>query len=402
MIINHNLAAMNAHRHFGLKVRNMDRNVESLASGERINRGADDAAGLAVSEKMRAQIRGLNQASRNIQDGVSLIQTTEGFLKESQSVLHRMRELIVQAANGTYTREDRAQITVELDQMIRELNRIHEDAKFNTLRLLDGKTLGENSFAILQPDGTYPSSELTPQGDLVPAELHTRNPNFGIENDQENPYNGLVIQSGANTDERMFVRIGAFNTYALGLTEQPKQRPDDPDLLKQYEANSNLAWREQSFYHIGDLDLDAEMYLEHPVDPAPDGTPFPGTTGGDDDATPPHGVTIEVLYPVRGENRVDVTTSERATESITPIDVALNKVSKQRADLGAFQNRLELAMEGVDMASENLQASESRIRDADMAKEFVNFTKNQIMSQSAASMTAQANMRAQIILKIIG
>jgi flagellin len=175
---------------------------------------------------MRAQIRGLHQASRNIQDGVSFIQTAEGFLKESNEILQRMRELTVQAANGTYTTEDRAQINVEFDQLVRELNRIHEDAKFNTIRLFDGYSVGKNSFG--EGEG----------GKIKPS----RNINFNTNNNTEG-MNGLVIQSGANTDERAFIKMNTFNTYALGLTGKPTQTYKDISGID----NNNPAYRELSF-----------------------------------------------------------------------------------------------------------------------------------------------------------
>jgi flagellin len=349
----------------------MDKNIERLSSGLRINRGSDDAAGLAVSEKMSAQIRGLNQAYRNLQDSASLVQTAEGHLKESNDVLQRVRELTVQAANGTYTTEDRAQITTELDQMVRELNRIHEDAKFNTLRLLDGQTLGVNSFG-----GEY--GERSETAVVNPA----RNLNFNQGNEADAPgRNGVVVQSGANTDERMFVDLGVFNTFGLGITGTP----DEVYPNENHEINFQ-AWREKSFYQDSEYDLDAHAYLESALDVMRDD------------------VKIQNLVPLTTDavNRLDVTTTEKATQSITVADIALNKVNKQRADLGAFQNRLEKAMEGVQNAAENLQSAESRIRDADMAKEFVEFTKNQILSQSSATMTAQANVRSQLIMRILG
>jgi flagellin len=390
MIINHNVPAMNAQRHFGLNVRKMDKNLESLSSGLRINRAADDAAGLAVSEKMRAQIRGLSQASRNIQDGISLIQTAEGYLKESNDVLQRIRELTVQAANGTYTNEDRSQISVEIDELVKELNRVHEDGKFNTMRLLDGKTTGFNSFGIKGDDPTLPF-DVNPTA-LGPGSIDaSRNVNFNTAQDPQTGRNGVVIQSGANTDERMFLELGVFNTYALGITAEPIQADGNPLTYVNAAAsvgnestNENLAWREFSFYQPVDVNLDAAMYLES------------GIT-----APANNGVSIEFATPLAG-NRLSVQTSESSTESITVVDVALNKINKQRADLGAFQNRMEMAMEGVDNATENLQLAESRIRDADMAKEFVEFTKNQILSQSASTMTAQANVRSQLILRVIG
>jgi flagellin len=375
MIINHNVSALNAHRHFSQNVKALEHNLETLASGERINRASDDAAGLAVSEKMRAQIRGFKQASRNIQDGVSLIQTAEGHLKESNDVLQRMRELSVQSANGTYTNEDRAQITVEMDQLMRELNRIHEDSKFNTIRLLDGYSLGANSFG----------------GDPPPAENITtaRNPNFNVREEGgglgTSGRNGLVIQSGANTDERMFAEVDAFNSYYLGLTDRPTESYADISGVN----NNNPAWREKRFYNEVPIDIESTFNLEAAITPP---------AIGEDVET---GVTITTLEVQEG-NRLDISTSESATESITVLDVALNKVNKQRADLGALQNRLEMAQRGVDLTVENLQASESRIRDADMANEFVKMTKNQILSQSSSSMLAQANAKSNLVMNIIG
>ncbi len=384
MIINHNVAAMNSQRIFDINVKNVDDSLEKLSSGLRINSGADDAAGLAVSEKMRAQIRGLKQASKNIQDAVSLTQTAEGYLKSSNDVLQRMRELTVQAANGTYTNSDRAQINVEIDQLMRELNRIHEDAKFNTIRLLDGYSLGQNSFGGQVPAEDIDSATFNYQGTIERA----RNVNFNETDEEGNILhgkNGVVIQSGANTDERMFVELGSFNTYALGFTDRPDNTYQQVSQQQggQQVNNNNLAWREKSFYNEEAQNLDSIVYLESGIQ------------------APVANVNIDFLIPQEG-NRVDITTSKKATESITVIDVALNKVNKQRADLGAFENRLEMAQRGVDMTTEKLQSAESRIRDADMARQFVELTKNQILSQSSAAMTAQANSKSQMIFRIIG
>jgi flagellin len=386
MIINHNISALNANRMFSNNVQRMDKNIASLSSGMRINNGSDDAAGLAVSEKMRAQVRGLNQASRNIQDGISLIQIIEGFLKETNDVLHRMRELSVQAANGTYTSEDRAQITVEMDEMVKEINRIHEDAKFNTMRLLDGKTTGLNSFGYTGMGALTDAQNPTELDET--AIVAARNFNFNVAGSADQGKNGVVIQSGASTDERMFIAINEFNTYSLGLTKTPETTYASAQSTQYTSTNANQAWRERSFYDEKALDLEAAMYLEANISPS-----AIGTAEGN--------VTINLLPP-QELNRVNVGTSEKSTETIAVLDIALNKVNKERATLGSFQNRMEMAMQGVDNAAENLQASESRIRDTDMAKEFVNFTKNQILSQSAASMTAQANMRSQLVMRILG
>jgi flagellin len=259
--------------------------MEKLSSGQRINRAGDDASGLAVSEKMRGQIRGLNQATRNIQNGVSFIQTTEGFLQETQDILHRMRELSVQAANGIYTSEDRMQIQVEVSQLVDEVNRIASHAQFNTLNMLTG------AFARNSVTG-------------------------GV----------MQLQIGANMDQNKQIFIGTMTAQALFANVQP----------------------------------------------ADDGT------------------------------LIDLTNPGNANRAIGDIDEALTTVSKQRADLGAYQNRFELAAHGTATAAENLQASESRIRDEDMASGMVNYTKDQILSQAGVAMLAQANVRNQSVLQLLG
>ncbi len=283
MIINHNMSAMYANRQLGIKGQEVSKNIEKLSSGMRINRGGDDASGLAVSEKLRSQIRGLNQAERNIQNGVSFIQTTEGYLSETQDILHRLRELAVQSANGVYTDEDRMQIQVEVSQLVDEINRIASHAQFNGMNMLTGN-FAENSAtnAIMQ------------------------------------------FQVGANMDQNEKVYIGTMTAEALGL--QGAQ----------------------------------------------------GTT-----------------------EMVSISTPEAANIAISSVDNALKTVSKQRADLGAYQNRFEMASQGVSIAAENLQAAESRIRDVDMASEMVEYVKNQILTQSGTAMLAQANTKTQSVLQLL-
>lgn len=363
MIINHNIAAEKASRHFGMNVRKMDATFEVLSSGERINSAADDPAGLAVSEKMRTQVRGLSQAQRNIQDGISLIQTAEGFLREANDILQRMRELSVQAANGTYTGQDRAQINVEFDQMLKELNRLHEDAKFNTIRLFDGYSTGKNSF------GENESGEINPS-----RNINFNNPETGSGK------SGIVIQSGANTDERTFVKMDTINSYELGLTAQPTET---------YTNNDNLAYREFSFFDATPQAIEDMMYLESSI--------MPSALESMDGKV----LSIDFYTPKEG-TRVDLSTTEDATETISVIDVALHKVNKQRANLGSYQNRLETTMRGVQLTRENIQSAESRIRDADMAESYVELTKESILSQSSASMLAQANHNSSMILRVIG
>ncbi|WP_028975337.1 flagellin [Spirochaeta cellobiosiphila] len=284
MIINHNMSAMNANRQLGVRQTDLTKSMEKLASGMRINRAGDDASGLAVSEKMRGQIRGLNQAEKNIQNGVNFIQTTEGYLQETQDILHRIRELSVQSANGIYSQEDRMQIQVEVSQLVDEVNRIASHAQFNGMNMLTGQ------FA---RDGV---SGVTMQ-----------------------------FQVGANMDQNEQVYIGTMTAASLDLVDQQ------------------------------------------------------GT----------------------GE-MISISTADAANRAIGVVDSALQKVSKQRADLGAYQNRFEMASKGVAIAAENLQASESQIRDSDMASEMVEYTKNQILSQSSTAMLAQANTRTQSVMQLLG
>jgi len=284
MIINHNLSAMYANRQLGSVQNEVTKSIQKLSSGQRINSAADDASGLAVSEKLRGQIRGLNQADRNIQNGVSFIQASEGYLQETQDIMHRIRELAVQSANGVYSNEDRMQIQVEVSQLVDEVNRIASHAQFNGMNILTG------AFA--------------------------RNSAVGKT---------MQFQVGANMDQSVQVFIGTMTAQALGLK-------------------------------------DAQ-----------------GLTGA-----------------------LSLSSAEGANNAIGNLDVALKRVSKQRADLGAYQNRFEMAAKGIEVASENLQASESRIRDVDMASEMVNYTKNTILSQAGNAMLAQANTKTNSVMQLLG
>ena len=281
MIINHNMSSLYADRVLNISNDSIMKNMEKLSSGERINRAGDDASGLAVSEKMRSQIRGLNQASKNIQNGVSFIQTTEGYLQETTDILQRVRELAVQSANGIYSDEDRMQIQVEVSQLVAEVDRIASQAQFNGMNMLSGRFAQE--------------------GDSV-----------------------MQFQIGANVDQNTRVFIGTMTATALGLK---------------------------------------------------------GAQGGDE--------------------QISISSPDEANITLAAIDEALKNVTKQRADLGAYQNRFEMAAKGINIAAENTQASESRIRDTDMASEMVEFTKNQILTQAGTAMLAQANSQSQSVLGLL-
>ena len=285
MVINHNMSAMYANRQLGVTGLSLSKDMEKLSSGERINRAGDDASGLAVSEKMRAQIRGLNQASQNAENGISFIQTTEGYLQETTDIMQRIRELAIQASNGIYSDEDRMQIQVEVSALVSEVDRIASAAQFNGMNMLTGR------FA-------RPTGENTVTG-------------------------SMWFHIGANMDQRMQVYIGTMSAEALGIRE------------------------------IG--------------------------TG----------------------DKISLAAPDDANRAIGTIDEALVKINKQRADLGAYQNRMEYAVRGLDISAENLQASESRIRDTDMASQMVEFTKNSVLQQAGTAMLAQANTQSQNVLSLL-
>ena len=285
MIINHNMSAMFSQRTLGHTHLLNQKNIEKLSSGLRINRAGDDASGLAVSEKMRSQIRGLNQASANAQNGISFIQVAEAFLQETTDVIQRIRELSVQSSNGIYSAEDRLYIQVEVSQLIAEVDRIASHAQFNGMNMLTGR--------------------------------------FAQETGENTVTASMWFHIGANMDQRTRAYIGTMTAKALGVR------------------------------NIGDESI----------------------------------MTIE--------------TPEKANRAIGTLDEAIKKINKQRADLGAYQNRLELTVVGINIAAENLQASESRIRDVDMAKEMVDYTKNQILTQSGTAMLAQANQATQSVMTLL-
>lgn len=289
MVINHNISAMFAQRTQKFNGMAVQNDMEKLSSGYAINKAGDDASGLAVSEKMRAQIRGLNRAEKNAADGISLIQTAEGYLDETTQILQRLRELSVQSANGIYSAEDRSYIQVEASQLIDEVNRVGRDAQFNGLSLLTGR--------------------------------------FARDTGVNSVTASMWLHVGANVDQRIRVNIGTMTAQGLGLQE---------------------------------------------IGPTPDAA-----------------------------TKLDITTQNSANRALATIDKAMERVSKQRADLGAYQSRLDLTRVGLAVGEENLQAAESRIRDADMSREIVSFTKNQILTQTATAMLAQANTQSQQVLQLL-
>ncbi|MDR1177593.1 MAG: flagellin [Spirochaetaceae bacterium] len=285
MIINHNLSAMFADRSLKVTQNYLTKSMEKLSSGLRINRAGDDASGLAVSEKMRSQIRGLNQASANASNGISFIQVSEGYLQESQDIIQRLRELAVQAANGIYSDEDRMQIQVEVSQLVDEVDRIASHAQFNGMNMLTGR--------------------------------------FARADGQNIPTASMWFHIGANMDQREQVFIGTMTSQGLGIRA------------------------------------------------------------------------------VGTDEFISIETPEDANRAIGVLDAALKIINKQRADLGAYQNRMEHAVRGLDIGAENTQAAESRIRDTNMANQVVDYTRDQILSAAGTAMLAQANQRTTSVLQLL-
>ena len=283
MIINHNLSSLFASKMEGFNSQALQKSMEKLSSGERINRAGDDASGLSISEKMRSQIRGLNQASRNIGDAISFTNVAEGYLQETTDVLQRIRELAVQASNGVYSDEDRAQIAVEVSQLVAEIDRIASSAEFNGMRLLTGR--------------------------------------FAKESDTV-----MRFQAGANADQNIRAYVGTMTAQALGLTD------------------------------------------------------IQGT-----------------------DEKISISSPDNANTTISILDEAIKNVNKQRADLGAYSSRMEMAQKGISISAENLTSAESRIRDTDIATELVNYSKNQILVESSSAMLAQSlNINRSAVAKLLG
>jgi flagellin len=280
MIVNHNMSALFASRIEGINSKNLQESMSKLSSGERINSAKDDSAGLAISEKMRSQIRGLNQASRNVQNGVSMLQTAEGYMSSTTDILQRIRELAVQSANGIYSDEDRAMLQTEVEQLVSEVDRISQTAEFNGMTLLSGRFAED----------------------------------------------GIKLQVGANVDQSFIVKLADMSATALGLKG-----------------------------------------------PGQDGI----------------------------EQSISLADPESANMTLATIDEALKTVNKNRADIGASMNRMEMTQKGLNVAAENMVASESRIRDTDYATEIVSLTKNQILSETSVALLAQANSQSKNVLSLL-
>lgn len=392
MVVQHNLTAMNSNRQLGITTGMQAKSAEKLSSGYRINRAGDDAAGLKISEKMRSQIRGLNKASTNAQDGVSLIQTAEGALNEAHSILQRMNELAVQGANDTNQDIDRDAINEELDALTQELDRISQTTQFNKQNLLDGKFQDKN------------------------------------------------LQVGANANQKISISIANMNAESLGLgKEQIKQAGDEPTKVLYNGMSYTYKLKSSQNKNKADAISTFSKQISAKVKTDAFTAQYDGATGSvyyvavingkekrfskaeaarsayvdDQQAIMKSAINNDFEKYVQtshtdsatgqGEfrNKARVDDYEAANNTVTAVQEAINRVSTQRSALGAIQNRLEHTIANLDNVSENTQAAESRIRDTDMAAEMVEYSKNNILAQAGQSMLAQANQATQGVLSLL-
>lgn len=435
MIINHNLSAMNAHRQLGANQANGAKAQEKLSSGLRINRAGDDAAGLAISEKMRAQVRGLDQASRNGQDGISMIQTAEGALGETHSILQRMRELATQAANDTNVEVDREEIQKEINALTSEINRIGNTTEFNKQKVLDGaqkignvKTV-EGSEAV-EAEGDNPaidavigsvSFDITKAfevGDTITVGGKTIT---FVEGDITEDADEVSLSSAKTTEEQASAIAALINgvedseitasttgkTVSIVQNEAGTGTVSSPVITNSkgdgFSATFQIGANKGQSMTINFLDMRSEALG---IAGKNTGT---HTAGTNDKAVAVAGAKFAVGNDVTngttndGEaHALDVSSHESATAAVEVINNAIEAVSAERSKMGSYQNRLEHTISNLNNSSENLQAAESRVRDVDMAKEIMEFTKNNILSQASQSMLAQANQAPQQVLQLLG
>ncbi|MBP1907230.1 flagellin [Paenibacillus turicensis] len=382
MIINHNIAALNTHRQLGANTGASSKNLEKLSSGLRINRAGDDAAGLAISEKMRGQIRGLDMAQKNAQDGISLIQTAEGALTETHSILQRMRELAVQASSDTNEGVDRLKLQSEVDELSKEIKRISTDTEFNNQKVLNGD-FEDKTFHIGANSGQ--SIKLT-IGDMSNKQLgvngYTGATTAGdfVINNRDNTEFTVAITSNAATSNDAVDRTKAVIGTDGNITVTLAQKAGTSTA-----AGAITATKDDVLNALKAAGLDVKF-----------NTSVDGSTTAAAVAAETVAAGVET-----DQVGVNISSQTAADKAITTINNALNKVSEERSKLGANQNRLEHTINNLGATSENLSAAESRVRDVDMAKEMMSFTKNNILTQAAQAMLAQANQQPQGVLQLL-
>ena len=402
MRIQHNIAALNSYRNLTGNNNAVAKNLEKLSSGYRINRAGDDAAGLAISEKMRAQITGLNTAQKNAQDGVSLVQTAEGALTEVHSMLQRMNELAVQSANGTNAQSDRQAIQDEIDQLATEIDRVSETTKFNEIYLLKGdtKTASKANFMkstyVMGKDLFAKGGKTKLSADQLKEELAKGN----------RVYTVAEANAGDQTDANI-AEAGKDYVYATKLYDAKGKEVSAEQIADSKNADGSTATN----YYVNEKGAVANAIAITAADAkAKNIQPFDVNgelsfnlhVGADSAADNKIAVKIESMSAAGiGVKGLKVDTEDDATAAIDRIAEAVAKVSSQRSALGAVQNRLEHTIDNLDNVVENTTAAESRIRDTDMAEEMVNYSKNNILAQAGQSMLAQANQSTQGVLSLL-
>lgn len=460
MIINHNIASLNTQRQLSVNTANQSKNIEKLSSGLRINRAGDDAAGLAISEKMRGQIRGLDQAARNGQDSISMIQTAEGALNETHSILQRMRELAVQSSNDTNTTDDRAEIQKEVDQLTSEIDRISSATEFNTKKLLNGdsgtkvtfasnpKVAGATSTNDNVVAGTYTLNVTTAAEQAATTGAAFLDAAITVNGTQSVVVNGKSVSFTATNNDAAATAasfMSAVNNAGLGITATGDAASGIDFTSNEYGVDQTISITASTLTAAMGLTTDATTdKTDSGVNVAGtigglaatgSGRTLVGTTGnaiglkvtlsgtaaGTVAAAGDISVTKNALTTHIGANEnqtmtlnfnsmssidlsinaLNLTTQTGAESAITSVDNAIKNVSAERSKLGAYQNRLEHTINNLNTSSENLSAAESRIRDVDMAKEMSDQTKNSILAQAAQAMLAQANQQPQGVLQLL-
>ena len=394
MVVQHNMQAANANRMLNVTTSAQSKSTEKLSSGYKINRAADDAAGLSISEKMRKQIKGLDRASTNAQDGVSCVQTAEGALTEVHSMLQRMNELAVQSSNGTLSEDDRNNIQDEVDQLVTEIDRVSETTKFNETYLLKGD---ENKTKISNTVYSSPQMGLVKDAMAAGSTLEVKTPMDATGKTVYTFTSGLAVGSSwagkkvvadDATPGAGDIKLAAAKTAELAamnsvITSYKDEMGVNAVTLK--AGSNDVTSTSKTFTYNDSLNISLHV----------------GADSSDDNK-----ISMQIdsmnsdFLGIKGL-KVSGKTYLQATGSIDTISDAISKVSKQRSSLGAVQNRLEHTINNLDNVSENTTSAESRIRDTDMAKEMVNYSKNNILAQAGQSMLAQANQSNQGVLSLL-
>ncbi|MGN0171070.1 MAG: flagellin [Lachnospiraceae bacterium] len=407
MVVQHNLTAMNANRMLGVTTSAQAKSTEKLSSGYRINRAADDAAGLTISEKMRKQMRALDQASTNAEDGVSAVQTAEGALTEVHSMLQRMNELAVQSANGTNAQSDRDAIQAEIDQLVTEIDRVSETTKFNETYLLKGDSTTAAKATFMKSGYALSSTAIYAEGSDTALTATTL---------KEALSKGQKIYTTKDTDGQDDADLavkGKEYDYVTKLYDENGKEVSAENILAGKNADGTTAATNYYTSDAGKTGNDNDLNVAITAANAKTGfleqfdvngaLNFNLHVGADSSSNNKISVAIDSMSAAGiGVKNLKVDTEDDATAAIDRISEAIQKVSSQRSDLGAIQNRLEHTIANLDNVVENTTSAESRIRDTDMAEEMVDYSKNNILAQAGQAMLAQANQSNQGVLSLLG